>query len=134
MAGHTGPKKPVAIANAPVRSQAELLAEVTGRETPGAPSVTDLVKKTTPEGREEAAQVAIAISPDSTVAAEVLLTPREQRDFHQALDNWFRGEILAGRRMPDLETQRIVRLGLVGDLQDSRPGGASEFEKFLAIP
>lgn len=66
------------------------------------------------------------------VASEGLLSVSEEKDFAQAFMNWLVGEDLAGRQLPDLETQRSVRQGLADSLLGQRPGGLDKFAKFLS--
>lgn len=85
---------------------------------------------------KKAAAVAVQheqpVADPRVVASEALLSVSEEKDFAQAFMNWLVGEDLAGRQLPDLPTQRSVRQGLADALLGQRPGGLSQFAKFLS--
>lgn len=101
--------------------------------TAGRAEIEGQVVQATRAGREEAATEAAVAPKTPSASLTPLLTPREDRDVAMAFEGWFRGEMLRGGSMPDVETQEMVRRGLVGSAFARRPGGATQFEKFLAI-
>ncbi len=128
-----GPKEVVALVNAPETD----VRAVVDAATKGGPSVAETIAAATAKGRqktaEEAATVTGPVGDLRVVASEGLLTVGESKDFAQANMNWLLGEQMAGRPMPDLETQRKVRQGLADTLIGQRPGGPDMFARFMKM-
>ncbi len=129
-----GPKQVLGLVNAPPMD----VRAVVDAATEGGPSVKETIAAATAGGREVKAGEAVATEARPTgdprvVASEGLLTVDESKDFAQAFSNWLVGENMAGRQMPDLDTQRNVRQGLADTLLGQRPGGPDMFAKFIRM-